>query len=107
MSAPASQAALASGQFVMPQILTRIMVGLDRQRGPAEEYSQGRRGIWREHETLADKKCVEAGVAESGEVVVGPQAGFAHGDAGVGNALDELERGVHAQVQSLQVAIID
>src|SRR6476646_3342330 len=107
MSAPASQAALASGQLVMPQILTRIMARLDRQRGPAEECSQGRRGIWREHETLADEKRVEAGVAESGEVVVGSQAGFAHGDAGVGNALDEFERSFHAQVQSLQVAIVD
>src|SRR5579859_265791 len=69
--------------------------GLYRERGAAEESSKGDRGIGRKHETLADEKGVEASVAESGKIVVGAQPGFADGDAGVGNALDEFERCFH------------
>ena len=80
---------------------------LNRKRGGAEKSSEGGRWVGREHETLADEESVEAGVAEFGEVVVSAEAGFADRDAGLWDALDEFERGLDAQVQSLQIAIVD
>ena len=56
---------------------------------------------------FADEKSVEAGDAEFGEVVVSAQTRFADGDAVVGNAVDQLEGSLDAQVESLQVAIVD
>src|SRR5580692_2401432 len=107
MSAPASQAALASGQLVMPQILTRIMASLIRKRRAAEKSSEGRRWIGREHETLADQKGVEAGGPESQEIVVRAESGFADYDASIGDALDEFEGGLDTQAESFQVAVVD
>src|SRR5271163_1702667 len=107
MSAPASQAALASGQLVMPQILTRIMAWLNRQRRTTKKGSQGGCGIRREHETLADEKSVETGASKFCKIVVSAQAGFADGNACIGDAFDQLEGGLDAQVQSFQVAVVD
>src|SRR6266481_7043000 len=107
MLAPASQAALASGQLVMPQILTRIMVCLDLQDGSSEKSSQRGRGIGREHETFADEKSVEAGVAEFGEIVVSAEAGLTDGDTILGDAFDQFEGGLDVQVQCFQIAIVD
>jgi hypothetical protein len=58
---------------------------------------QGRR-IWREHETLADENAKPASrsLARSS----GAKPGFADGDAGVGNALDEFERSPRASPKS-------
>src|ERR1700723_2119202 len=107
MSAPASQAALASGQLVMPQILTRIMSCLNRPRGPSEKSSECGRGIGRKHQAFADEKSVEAGIAEFGKIVVSAEARFADGDASLGDAIDQFERGFDAQLQGFQIAIVD
>src|SRR5580704_8435901 len=106
MSAPASQAALASGQLVMPQILTRIMAWLDRQLSPAQKICESRRGIGRKHKTFTDKKSVEACASEPDEIVVGAETRFADGHAAIWNALDQLEGSFDAEFESFQIAII-
>jgi hypothetical protein len=50
---------------------------------------------------------MEASGAESGKIIVSAQAGFADGYAGIRDALDQLEGSLDAQVQGLQVAIVD
>src|SRR5579872_4786767 len=107
MSAPASQAALASGQLVMPHILTRIMSRLNRQRRAPEKSSKRRARIRREHQTFADEKRVEPGLAKFREIVMSAEARFADGHAGVRDTLDKFERSLDAQIQSLQIAIVD
>jgi len=61
---------------------------LHRKLGAAQKSSESGRGIGREHETFADQESIEAGFLKFGEIVVRAEAGFADGDAGVGNALD-------------------
>src|ERR1700720_1787637 len=97
MLAPASTAALASGQLVIPQILTRIMAWLNRQRGAPEKNSQRRTGIRREHKAFADQKRVKPGVAKFREIVVSAEPGFADGDASIRDPLDKFERRLDAQ----------
>src|SRR5580704_14054971 len=53
------------------------------------------------------RASVAGGFAEFGEIVVRAKTGFADGNAGVGNALNQVERGFDAKVQSFQVAIVD
>ena len=42
----------------------------------------------------------------SDEIVVGAEAGFANGDAAIGNALDQFEGSLDAEIESFQIAII-
>src|SRR5690348_5648388 len=106
MFAPASHAALASGQFVMPHILTRIMSWSTQPCSRSQKGSERGAGIGRQHETLADKKSVEARTAELGKVIVRSKAGFADGDALLRYPFDQFEGGLHAHVQGAQVAIV-
>src|SRR5580692_11701 len=107
MFAPASQAAFASGQLVMPQILTRIMVWLDRLRRTAQKSSERGGRIGRKHQAFANQKRVEPCVAKFREVIVGAQPGLADCDTVSGNPLDKFERGLDAQAKRLQIAIVD
>jgi len=83
-------AARASAALVMPQILTRTMT-TTRPRRSDEKSGKGRAGIGRKHEMRADEEGIEARGTKLHEVVVGAQAGFADGDAAVGNAADQFE----------------
>src|SRR4029077_9148224 len=56
---------------------------------------------------LADEECVEACFAEFLQVVVGAESGFADGDAIVGDAFDQFEGSLDADVERLQVAVVD
>src|SRR5579864_2243336 len=107
MSAPASQAALASGQLVMPHILTRIMSWLNRQGRAPEKSYKCRTRIRREHEAFANQKSIKAGAAQLREIVVSAKPGLADGHARVWYTLDKFERCLDAQIQSLQIAIVD
>jgi len=54
----------------------------------------------------ADEEGIETGGAQLDEIVVGTQAGFAHGDAMVRDAINQFERSLDASCESLEVAIV-
>jgi hypothetical protein len=56
-----------------------------------EEVEEGRGGIGCGHQVFTDEEGVEADAAEFDEVGVIVEAGFGHGEAVVGNVLDQFE----------------
>ena len=92
----------------MPQIFTRTRGILILCGGAcAEEFCESVAGIGGEHQGFADEKCVETGAAEADKVGVGGEAGLGDGDAVVGDFVDEFERGVEADFERFEVAIVD
>src|ERR1700757_2351758 len=75
--------------------------------GGSEQLDEGRGGIVGEHQVLTDEEAVEARAAKVLKVGVGAESGFGDGETTVGNVLDELERGLHADGQGFQVAVVD
>src|SRR5437899_2065600 len=104
-SAPACAAASASAALVIPQILTRIMVLRGGRRG-AEQIRECRAGIGSQHQPRANQKGVEAGLTQLRELRVAADAGLADRDALVWNARNQLKRGLDADVECLEIAIV-
>src|SRR5256885_2084935 len=100
-------AARASAALVMPQILTRIMAVYLQcsQRRTAERGKRGG-GIRRKHEMSADEEGVEPGGLKLHEIVVRAQAGFADGDAIVGDPADQFEGCFDADGERFEVAVV-
>ena len=72
-----------------------------------EEGGERGGGVGREHEAGADEEGVVACVAKLEQFGVGADAGFADGDAVVGNFVDEFERSFYANVERFEIAIVD
>src|SRR5216684_8215512 len=53
-----------------------------------------------------NEKGIEARSTKFHEIVVAAQAGFADGDAAIGNAADQFKRGVDVDGQRLQITIV-
>src|SRR5258708_34182558 len=91
----------------MTRIFTRTTTRLLLPGRGAEELDERGGRIGSEHQVLADEKRVEAGFVEFLQAVVGAEAGFADGDAIVRDAFDQFERSLDADVERLQVAVVD
>lgn len=71
-----------------------------------QEMEEGGGGIGCLHEMLADKEGIEAGGAEMAKIGMGAQARFGHGDAVIGDLLDQFQRGLRVHREGLQIAIV-
>src|SRR5579864_251524 len=90
----------------MPQIFTRITESLFFLRRGAEEFGKRGSGIGSEHQVFTDEKSIEAGRAKFLEVGMRTQPGFADSDTIIGNARDQFERRLHADIESFEVAVV-
>jgi len=93
--------------LVTPQIFTRTTTRLLLPGRYAEELDERSGRIGSEHQVLANEKRVEAGFTKFLQIVVGAEAGFADGDAIVRDAFDQFERSLDADVERLEVAVVD
>src|SRR5260370_14114540 len=75
-------------------------------RGRNKQGGKGGGRMGGEHKMRANEESVKTGGAELDEIGVRAQAGFADGDAFVGNAPDQFERGIDLNGQGLQVAVV-
>ena len=92
----------------MPQIFTRTILKFSTLRAcDTEELRQRGAGVGRGHQRFTNEEGVEAGAAETDKVGVGREAGFGHGDAVVGDLIDEFEGGFEADFERFEVAVID
>src|SRR5258708_4430698 len=91
----------------MPEMCTRTATRLLLPGRGAEELDERGSRIGSEHQVLTDEKRIETGFLELLQVVVGAEAGFADGDAIFWDASDQFERSLDADVERLQVAVVD
>src|SRR5260370_36132870 len=75
-------------------------------RGRNKQRGKGGGRIGSEHKMRANEESVKTGGAKLDEIGVRAQAGFADGDALVGNAPDQFKRSIDVNGQGLQVAVV-
>src|SRR5690242_20670050 len=106
MLAPASHAAFASGQFVIPQILTRIIVESRQETGRVEQRRKRLSRVRREHQTFTDQECVESRAPQTKQIGVRAQSGFADRDVFVRDARNEFRRSLYANVERAEITVV-
>src|SRR5260370_16387636 len=75
-------------------------------RGRNKRRGKGGGRIGGEHKMRANEESVKTGGAELDEIGVRAQAGFADGDALVGNTPDQFKRSIDVNGHGLQVPIV-